>query len=158
MLYEFVLQFHFFDLFKLLIFVLPICLYLLSGAFDNKIARYITLIVSVLSTVLILIILFVAPLYSYIEIKQYIKDDSLLTVEGEVTDFESPENSLGGHNSESFKINGVDFIYYGNENYGYANFLCDGGVIKGNGQKLKISYCYDPITKEKVICYIQSME
>lgn len=158
MLYEFVLQFHFFDLFKLLIFVLPICLYLLSGAFDNKIARYITLIFSVLSTVLILIILFVAPLYSYIEIKQYIKDDSLLTVEGEVTDFESPENSLGGHNSESFKINGVDFIYYGNENYGYANFLCDDGVIKGNGQKLKISYCYDPIIKEKVICYIQSME
>lgn len=158
MLYEFGLQFHFFDLFKLLIFVLPICLYLLSGAFDNKISKYMMFTISGISALLILIILFVAPLYTYIEIKQYIKDDSLLTVEGEVTDFESPENSFGGHNSESFKISGIDFIYYGNENYGYSNFLCDGGVIKGNGQKLKISYCYDPITKEKVICYIQSME
>jgi len=158
MLYEFGLHFHFFDLFKLLTFVLPICFYLLSDVLNNKVAKYSTLIISGIFAILILIILFVAPLYSYIEIKQYIKDDSLLTVECEVTDFESPENSLGGHNSESFKINGVDFIYYGNENYGYANFLCDGGVIKGNGQKLKISYCYDPITKEKVICYIQSME
>lgn len=155
MLYEFGFQFHFINLLKLFAFILPVSLYLLSGAIDNKAAKHITQALSVLFTLFLLFFLIICPLYSYCEIKRYIKEDKLLTVEGRVSEFESPENSAGGHNSESFTINKVTFTYYGNESYGYSKFLCDDGVIKGNGQKLKISYCYDPITKEKVICFIQ---
>lgn len=155
MLYEFGYQFHFADIFKLFTFILPICLYLLSSAFDNKVAKYITLVLSALSVALLALFLIICPLYSYCEIKRYIKEDKLLTVEGEVSEFKSPEDSAGGHNSESFTINKVTFTYYGNESYGYSEFLCNGGIIKGNGQKLKISYCYDPLTREKVICFIQ---
>lgn len=158
MLYEFGFQLHFSDIFKLLAFILPICLYLISCCLNNKIAKYIVLLFSILCVLLIFFILIIFPLYSYHQIKNHIKEDNLITVEGSVSQFESPEHSTGGHNSESFSINGVDFIYYGNENYGYSTFLCDGGIIKGNGQELKISYCYDPITKEKVICFIQQKE
>lgn len=155
MLYEFAFQFHLCDIFKLLSFIFPICLFLLSSCFESKIAKCITILLSVLLALVLIVVLIIFPLYSYFQIKHYIKDDKLLTVEGIISDFESPENSITDHNSESFSINGVNFIYYGNENYGYSTFLWDGGVIKGNGQKLKISYCYDPITKEKVICYIE---
>ncbi len=158
MLYEFGFRLHFSDFFKLLIFILPICLYLWSSNFDKKLAHYITLIASFISAFVIAVVLIIRPLYSYFVIKQDIKQNGLFIVEGEISDFETQKSSYGGHNSESFKINGVDFIYYGDENFGYSKFLCDGGVIKGNGQKLKISYCYDPITKEKVICYIQNAE
>lgn len=155
MLYEFGFQFHFINLLKLFAFILPVSLYLLSGAIDKKAAKHITQALSILFALFLLFFLIICPLYSYCEIKRYIKEDKLLTVEGEVSEFESPENSAGGHNSESFMVNKVTFTYYGKESYGYSMFLCDGGVIKGNGQKLKISYCYDPITKEKVICFIQ---
>lgn len=158
MLYEFGFQLHFSDVFKLLAFILPICLYLISCCLNNKIAKYIILVFSILFVLLMLFVLIISPLYSYYQIKHYIEEDNLITIEGIVSQFESPENSTGGHNNESFAISGVEFTYYGNENYGYSTFLCDGGVIKGNGQKLKISYCYDPITKEKVICFIQQVK
>ncbi len=158
MLYEFDFQLHISDMFQLLTFILPICLYMFSGCFKNRIARYTTITLSLLSAFLILTFLFILPIYSFLEIKQEIKENKLLSVSGEVTEFESPESSFGGHNSESFKIDGVEFAYYGNENYGYSDFLCDGGVIKGNGQELNILYCYDPITEEKVICYIKALE
>lgn len=158
MLYEFGFQLHISDLFKLLAFILPVCLYLFSGSLKIKIARYGVLTVTYILTFAILAILFISPIYSYFKIKQYIKEDSLLTAKGEVCNFETPENSFGGHSSESFSVADVDFEYYGTENYGYSEFLCDGGLINGNGQKLKISYCYDPVTKERVICYISSLE
>ncbi len=162
MLYEFGFQLHFFsDLVPVMLMVgIPLYSILCSSGFDNKIAKFLIFLVSAFLTLTLFVVFIVSPIYSYNKIKQYIKEDNLLTVEGEVSEFESPEKSeaLGGHVGESFKIDNVDFSYNGTENYGYDKFLCFGGVVKGNGQKLKISYCYDPITDEKVICFIQEIQ
>lgn len=157
MLYEFDFQLHIWDIFKLLTFILPVCLYLFSGSINNKIARYGVLTLTYILVFALVFVLLIFPLYSYFKINQYLKEDNFLTVSGEVYDFKTPENSFEGHNSESFSIDNINFEYYGTENYGYSEFLCNGGVVKGNGQKLEISYCYDPITKEIVICYIKSL-
>ena len=51
----------------------------------------------------------------------------------------------------------MNFCYYGTENYGYSKFLCNGGVVTGNGQKLRITYCENPFNGELVICYIEKL-
>ena len=92
------------------------------------------------------------------KIKQNINTGNIYIVEGEVSNFHTPGSSFGGHDSESFSIGNVNFCYYGTENYGYCKFLCNGGVVTGNGQKLRITYCNDPLTDELVICYIEKLE
>lgn len=157
-LYEFRFHFHLSDIFKILIFVLPICIYLFSGTFEKKIAQFFTKAFAVVISTVILVIFFARPIYSYWKIKQYVAENSVLVVQGEVSNFETPTNSFGRHDSESFTISDVEFCYYGIENYGYSLFLCNGGVVTGNGQKLRITYCEDPFTSELVICRIEKIE
>ena len=159
MLYEFSFNFHLTDIFKILIFILPIAVYLFSSMMKHKVVRWITKCFSVLLSVFILVVIFVLPIYSYLGIKRSIQEEKLLSCEGVVSDFSSPKHhSWGSRDSESFKINDTEFSYGGDETYGYSKFSCNGGVIKGNGQKMKISYCHDPVTEEKVICYIEKVK
>ncbi len=157
MLYEFSLNFHLLDIFKILIFVFPFTFYLFSATVEHKVVRRIMILFTTLLSVLIVVVMIVLPIYSYLGIKRSIQEGKLLSCEGVVSDFTSPKHhSWGSRDSESFKINDTEFSYGGDETYGYSKFSCNGGVIKGNGQKLKISYCYDPVTEEKVICYIEN--
>ena len=158
MLYEFGFQIHLIDIFKALILVLPFCIYAFGSTIENKIIYFITVIFAIVIATVIVYILYVAPICSYWKIKQYVNEGKTSVVEGEVSNFESPASSWGGHDSESFTINDVEFCYYGKENYGYTKFLCDGGVVTGNGQKLRITYCKDPFTNKLVICSIQEVE
>ncbi len=158
MLYEFGYQFHILDIFKVLCFALPFCIFLFSNCLDAKILRLICIVFAVLLIVFFLVMFFVMPIYSYTKIKQNIDTGNVYTVEGEVSNFSTPENTFGGHDCEAFAINDVNFCYYGTENYGYSKFLCNGGVITGNGQKLRITYCEDPFNGELVICYIEKSE
>ena len=76
-------------------------------------------------------------------------------VEGYVEDFHPMPYS--GHDKESFTINGVRFAYtdYSNQ-YGYHTTSSHGGVIRGNGQHLRIGYtCYGLL--ENVIVYIEEL-
>lgn len=158
MLYEFGYQFHILDIFKVLFFILPFCLYIFSSCFDNKIIRLIIVVLALFLIIFFLVMFCVKPICSYMKIKQNIDTGNIYIVEGEVSDFNTPESSFGGHDSESFTIDDVNFCYYGTENYGYSKFLCNGGVVTGNGQKLRITYCNDPFTDELVICYIEKAE
>lgn len=158
MLYEFGYQFHIIDIFKVLCFILPFSLYMFSNCIDKKIVRFIIILCSVVLSIFIIFVFMIGPILSYWEIKQNIDNGSIYVVEGEVTNFESPETPVCGHDSESFTIGNVNFCYYGTENYGYSKFLRNGGVITGNGQKLRITYCNDPFTNELVICSIQRIE
>ncbi|MBR5272881.1 MAG: hypothetical protein IKU25_05740 [Clostridia bacterium] len=62
-----------------------------------------------------------------------------------------------GHAEESFEINGVKFAY---SDYiiqsGYNNTKSHGGVIKGDGQYLKIGYVY--YNDENIIVYIEQLK
>ena len=158
MLYEFRYQFHLIDIFKVLFFILPFTLYLFSSCFNKKILRSIIIVFAAFLLIFFLIIFCIIPICSYIKIKQNIDKGNIYTVEGEVSNFDTPENAFGGHDSESFTINNVNFCYYGTENYGYSKFLCNGGVITGNGQKLRIAYCEDPFNGELIICRIEKLE
>jgi hypothetical protein len=94
----------------------------------------------------------------YQTIKEDIKNSEILVVEGEVSDFSTPESSFGGHRMESFKIENIVFSYSNSRNFGYCRFQCEGGVIQGNGQKLKIEYYTDSLTGENIICNIYEMQ
>lgn len=63
-----------------------------------------------------------------------------------------------GHARESFEINGVVFEY---SDYkiqpGYNNTKSHGGVIKENGQHLKIGYVYLNETHGNIIVYIEQI-
>ena len=63
------------------------------------------------------VIFCVMPIYSYMEIKQNIENGDVYIVEGEVSNFDTPDSSNSGHDSESFTIDNIDFCYYGTENY-----------------------------------------
>lgn len=157
MLYEFGFQIHISDMVKVLIFILPFCMFLFSGCFKKTI-RLVIIALACFISIFFLIVFYIKPICSYWEIKQNISKGYIYTVEGEVSNFETPEDILGGHDSESFTINNVRFCYYETENYGYSKFLCNGGVVTENGQKLRITYCNDPLTDELVICYIEELE
>jgi hypothetical protein len=93
------------------------------------------------------------------EIKNSIESGNVCIVEGEVCNFQSPSSSWKGHEIESFDINGITFSYAGDANYGYCKFRCDGGVIQGNGQKLRITYyVHTPTDEEKTICKIEAIQ
>lgn len=157
-LYEFGFHLHLLDLTKILVFILPFSIYLFTSTSANVVVRVVGRFLAAFISVSVFIILFIGPIYAFSKIKGSINEGNFCVVEGEVCNFKTPENAFGGHESESFTINGKNFCYYGTENYGYAKFLCNGGVITGNGQKLRITYCNDPFTGEVVICYIEEAE
>ena len=64
-----------------------------------------------------------------------------------------------GHADESFEINGVKFSYSDyNIHPGYNNTKSHGGVIKENGQHLKIGYVYLNETYGNIIVYIEQIQ
>lgn len=79
------------------------------------------------------------------------------TVEGYVENFDPMPYT--GHKRESFEINGVKFVYSDNATVsGYNNTKSHGGVIKGNGQHLRIRYIYYDESYGNVIMYIEQLE
>lgn len=158
MLYEFAFKFHFFDLLRLLFWILPFCIWGFAETLKSKIIRRVLTMLAGLLLIVLFVFLLVMPVRSYFIIKEKIKIGDVQVVEGEVSNFETPPTNNVGHGSESFEINGVSFDYNEMENYGYSTFLCAGGVITGNGQRLKITYCYDSFQAKNVICYIESEE
>lgn len=84
--------------------------------------------------------LYIHPFSNYRKIKKAIENNEILYVSGEVTEFKTPSLKWGNHESESFKINDIEFEYLENESYGYARIAKNNGIINKNGQKLKIGY------------------
>ena len=77
-------------------------------------------------------------------------------VEGYVENFDPMPYE--GHADESFEINGVKFSYSDyNIHPGYNNTKSHGGVIKENGQHLKIGYVYLNETYGNIIVYIEQI-
>ncbi len=80
------------------------------------------------------------------------KNGNYQTVEGYVENFDPMP--YGGHKDETFEINGVKFGY---SDYtimtGYHNTKSHGGVIRDNGQYLKIGYVH--YGNENIIVYIE---
>ncbi|MBQ9746415.1 MAG: hypothetical protein IJW21_06295 [Clostridia bacterium] len=79
-----------------------------------------------------------------------------LTVEGYVENFDPMP--YGGHKRETFEINGVKFSYSDyNIHPGYNNTKSHGGVIRGDGQHLKIGYVFLNETYGNIIVYIEEL-
>ena len=77
-------------------------------------------------------------------------------VEGYVENFDPMPYE--GHANETFEINGVKFSYSDyNIHPGYNNTKSHGGVIKENGQHLKIGYVYLNETYGNIIVYIERL-
>lgn len=80
------------------------------------------------------------------------RNDDYQIVEGYVVNFDPMP--YGGHKDETFEINDVKFGY---SDYtimiGYHNTKSHGGVIRDNGQYLKIGYIH--YNNENIIVYIE---
>ena len=77
-------------------------------------------------------------------------------VEGYVENFDPMPYE--GHANETFEINGVKFSYSDyNIHPGYNNTKSHGGVIKENGQHLKIGYVYLNKAYGNIIVYIEHL-
>jgi hypothetical protein len=107
--------------------------------------------------VIIFIVLFLIYTLNIPSIQEYflIRNDitsekNINIVEGEVYDFET-QGWLDFNGSECFKIDGTTFEYQ-DETYGYCKFKKHGGLITGNGQKLKIYYWNNPNIERASVC------
>ena len=157
-LYSFGFNFHLLDLSKCLFLVFPICLWLFAGSLEKKFIRILLSVFSVSIGLIIVVVFYIGPVCNFFEIKNRFENGQISVVEGEVSDFSSPENPDFGHDCESFSVDGIVFSYHGTESYGYSRFRSDNGVVKGNGQKLRIEYCYDSFSNTNVICRISQLE
>jgi hypothetical protein len=162
-LYEFGYQLQRFDGFKLIVaFIIPIAFWIFPERLKKtkreiKIASMVVAkCLSIGFLILFLWAFFILPVENYREIKKNIESGNVSMVEGEVCYLQTPSDSKDG--MESFEINGIAFYYSGKENYGYCKLRCAGGVIQGNGQKLRITYYVLPKTNEKTICKIEAIQ
>ena len=156
MLYEFGFHVHFADLWKIVWFVPLFALWFLFADDLKRVAKVAVRLAVTILAGFFLFIGFIYPVITYSTIKDAIKSGKVETVCGEVENFRTRDSFLDSHSSESFTIDGVEFEYLGRENYGYCKTQDMGGVIGGNGQKLKISYYNHDGTN--VICSIESIE
>lgn len=91
----------------------------------------------------------------YCDMKQALADGNVLEVEGVVEQYHGMP--LEGHDTEHFEINGVYFEYSNFEvTNGYHQPASYGGVIKENGQHLKIKYVEDDLGN-RIILYIEEL-
>ena len=154
-LYELGFHLHWNDLLKLLALMFPAIIWFFSGSIESiKSLRLFAKIASLCLSLLILWSLYIFPIVQYQTIKKDLEGGTLRVVAGEVSDFSTPESSFGGHVMESFRIENVVFSYSNSRNFGYHQFRCEGGVIQGNGQKLRVEYYTDSLTGENIICNI----
>lgn len=94
----------------------------------------------------------------YFALKSSLDRDDVSEVEGVVEQFHAELEEE--HNDEHFVINGVYFEYSEFESRtGYHKSKSYGGVIKGNGQKLKIKYVgIDEGYENNTILYIEEID
>lgn len=92
----------------------------------------------------------------YHEMSEILEHDQAFVVEGIVENYHAMPRE--GHDTEHFEINGVYFEYTNFEVMnGYNTPASYGGVVKENGQHLKIKYIYDDDGRN-IILYIEEIE
>ena len=128
----------FLSLFFIMIFIIMGMAFFFST--DKKILKLLIMIIFVGMFSFVVYSLYIHPFSNYRKIKKAIENNEILYVSGEVTEFKTPSLKWGNHESESFKINDIEFEYLENESYGYAKIAKNNGIINKNGQKLKIGY------------------
>ena len=128
----------FLSLFFIMIFIIMGMAFFFSA--DKKILKLLIMIIFVGMFSFVVYSLYIHPFSNYRKIKKAIENNEILYVSGEVTEFKTPSIKWGNHESESFKINDIEFEYLENESYGYARIAKNKGIINKNGQKLKIGY------------------
>ena len=102
------------------------------------------------------ILLTVSHVIDYQEKREILDNNQTVVIEGIVEEYHPMP--LSGHDSEHFKINGIYFEYTNFEVVnGYNTPACYGGVIKENGQHLKIKYIEDDVGNN-IILYIEEVE
>ena len=157
MIYEFELNLNFSLFVRILILVLPFCVWLFSHNFEKQFVRILLKLFSLVLLTFIVFSIFVYPIYQYSVVKKNIESGNTMVVEGEIADFISPDIFIEGHDEESFSINGVRFSYSGSELFGYCRNKSSGGIIIGNGQKVKITY-FEFSEDDRVICFIELLD
>ena len=128
----------FLSLFFIMIFIIMGMAFFFSA--DKKILKLLIMIIFVGMFSFVVYSLYIHPFSNYRKIKKAIENNEILYVSGEVTEFKTPSLKWGNHESESFKINDIEFEYLENESYGYARIAKNKGIINKNVQKLKIGY------------------
>ncbi len=126
-----------------------------KGYVGYVISKWIGWIVGTFAILLFVCVL-AAHIYDYFEIKNILENDKAHIVEGYVEQYHAMPRE--GHDTEHFEIDGVYFEYSSSEILnGYNTPACYGGVIKKNGQHLKIKYTVDNIGNN-VILYIEEIK
>ena len=161
LLYDFHFQLHLIDLGKLFILlVFGLFIWFAWKAWkEEKGWKRLTLSLALSAVFLTaLYSMLIVPLRSYSWAKKQMETGQYGTIEGQVRDYQaSPSKAIWGHSSDSFFVGDVEFVFCGDENYGYCVFQCDGGSIH-EGQNLRIKYLEDPFYGERRICEIEEME
>ncbi len=95
---------------------------------------------AMLTSILVVLIFLSFLIFQISDFIDFVKEDYSI-VQGYVTNFEKSKEDGITSTFESFEVNGVKFEYKDNViRSGYRKTMGNGGVIKGNGQYLKIGY------------------
>jgi len=102
------------------------------------------------------VLLTLAHIADYQEKREILDNNQAMVVEGIVEKYHA--QSRGGHDTEHFEIDGIYFEYSNAElSNGYNTPACYGGVVKDNGQHLKIKFVGDD-TGNNIILYIEEIK
>lgn len=105
--------------------------------------------------IFLFVCLSIAYYNNYLTTKKMLDNNEALIVEGYVDQYHAMP--MEGHDTEHFEINGVYFEYTNFEiSNGYNVPACYGGVVKENGQHLKIKYIVDD-AGNNLILYIEDL-
>lgn len=104
------------------------------------------------------ILLGIHQIGTYIEMKNVIKNESYLTIEGIVEDFDPMPYT--GHKHESFRVGDIKFYYsdYNVEFYGFNNTSSHGGPINRNGLEVRINYFHEKRKNDRLILKLEIKE
>lgn len=133
--------------------------YIRQGKELTKAAKRTVCIFCVICSIFVgsmILVLIMGELHDYNHIVKAYTHGEYEIAEGYVENFEPMPYT--GHAKESFEINGVYFAYSDFEvQQGYHNAKSHGGVIKGDGQYLKIGYIKEYFNSEyrNIIVYIE---
>lgn len=96
----------------------------------------------------------------YITVSRSYRNNNYNIVEGYIQNFEPAKTGMRGTPPESFDINGIHFFYdEGIISCGYNRTWRNDGVIRENGQHLKIGYVdTSPFGTGNVIVYIEQLD
>ena len=126
-----------------------------QGYVGYVVAKWVGWIVGAFA-ICLFVLLTAAHIIDYVEKKDVLDNNQANIVEGIVEKYHA--QPLSGHDTEHFEINGIYFEYSSGELLnGFNTPACYGGVIKENGQYLRIKYLKDDI-ENNVILYIEEIE